>query len=183
MNSWAWRYVYRALIVPVHRQLFIAHPHHLQTRSFRFIGQGIFSHLDLSLAESQRYYLEMKSILLASLAAWGAYAQSGAWGQCGGINWSGPTSCISGYTCVYQNDWYSQCLPASQVPTTTTKAPSTTLTTSTRPPTSTSNPGNGSKKMKWVGVNLSVAEFGQGTYPGTWGKEFYFPDNNAVSVR
>ncbi|KAI0203046.1 endoglucanase [Astrocystis sublimbata] len=35
-------------------------------------------------------------------------------------------------------------------------------------------------KLKWLGINLSVAEFGQGSYPGTWGKEFYFPDTFAV---
>ncbi|KAL3457335.1 putative endo-1,4-beta-xylanase [Aspergillus heterothallicus] len=32
------------------------------------------------------------------------------WGQCGGINWAGPTGCVSPWTCTYVNDWYSQCL-------------------------------------------------------------------------
>lgn len=32
------------------------------------------------------------------------------WGQCGGLNWSGPTACATGYTCTYVNDYYSQCL-------------------------------------------------------------------------
>lgn len=32
------------------------------------------------------------------------------WGQCGGIGWMGPTTCVSGYTCQKQNDYYSQCL-------------------------------------------------------------------------
>ncbi|KAF4775669.1 PHB depolymerase family esterase [Colletotrichum scovillei] len=31
------------------------------------------------------------------------------WGQCGGINWTGPTACASSFTCVKVNDWYSQC--------------------------------------------------------------------------
>ncbi|KAI5917998.1 carbohydrate-binding module family 1 protein [Camillea tinctor] len=30
--------------------------------------------------------------------------------QCGGIGWTGSTACVSGYTCTYQNDYYSQCL-------------------------------------------------------------------------
>jgi cellulase len=30
--------------------------------------------------------------------------------QCGGANWTGSTTCASGYTCTYQNDYYSQCL-------------------------------------------------------------------------
>ncbi|KAL3489685.1 endo-1,4-beta-xylanase precursor, partial [Aspergillus germanicus] len=32
------------------------------------------------------------------------------WGQCGGNNWGGPTTCVSPWTCTYVNDWYSQCL-------------------------------------------------------------------------
>jgi len=36
--------------------------------------------------------------------------QAAHWGQCGGIGWTGATSCVSPYTCTYVNDWYSQCL-------------------------------------------------------------------------
>ncbi|KAJ5623579.1 hypothetical protein N7490_012184 [Penicillium lividum] len=32
------------------------------------------------------------------------------WGQCGGQNWTGGTTCANGYKCTYVNDWYSQCL-------------------------------------------------------------------------
>lgn len=32
------------------------------------------------------------------------------WGQCGGIGYSGCTSCASGSSCKVQNDYYSQCL-------------------------------------------------------------------------
>jgi O-glycosyl hydrolase len=32
------------------------------------------------------------------------------WGQCAGNGWTGCTVCVSGTTCTYQNDWYSQCL-------------------------------------------------------------------------
>jgi hypothetical protein len=34
-----------------------------------------------------------------------------AYGQCGGIGWTGPTHCVSGNSCVKGNDWYFQCLP------------------------------------------------------------------------
>nr|ADX07328.1 putative endo-1,4-B-xylanase A [Flammulina velutipes] len=47
------------------------------------------------------------------LSATVAQAQSGAWAQCGGINWTGATTCVSGYTCTFQNDWFYQCLPSS----------------------------------------------------------------------
>jgi len=40
-----------------------------------------------------------------------AAAQSAAYGQCGGVNWTGSKSCVSGYTCTYSNPYYSQCLP------------------------------------------------------------------------
>jgi endoglucanase len=36
--------------------------------------------------------------------------------------------------------------------------------------------------MRWVGVDESVAEFGQGNYPGTWGIDFRFPDETAIGV-
>ncbi|PYI15635.1 FII-CMCase [Aspergillus violaceofuscus CBS 115571] len=32
------------------------------------------------------------------------------YGQCGGIGWTGATTCASGSTCTKQNDYYSQCL-------------------------------------------------------------------------
>jgi len=32
------------------------------------------------------------------------------WGQCGGIGFTGCTTCAAPYSCVYTNDWYSQCL-------------------------------------------------------------------------
>ncbi|KAI5818979.1 glycoside hydrolase superfamily [Pyronema omphalodes] len=51
-------------------------------------------------------------------------AQQSAWGQCGGFNWTGSTSCVSGYSCVKLNDYYSQCQPGS-------------------PPTSTGSNGGG----------------------------------------
>jgi len=39
--------------------------------------------------------------------------QSGAYGQCGGIGWTGATTCVSGYTCQVGNPYYSQCLPVT----------------------------------------------------------------------
>ncbi|KAJ2897585.1 hypothetical protein MKZ38_004539 [Zalerion maritima] len=50
------------------------------------------------------------STTTSSSATSTATATAGHWGQCGGNNWSGPTACEGGYTCTYQNDWYSQCL-------------------------------------------------------------------------
>lgn len=60
------------------------------------------------------------------------------WGQCGGNGFTGPTCCASGSTCVKQNDWYSQCLPGSQV---TTSSSSSSTSTTSRVSTSTSAGG------------------------------------------
>ena len=50
----------------------------------------------------------MKSIIVvaagALIAAPIVAAQSGAYQQCGGLDYSGPTTCVSGYTCTYGND-------------------------------------------------------------------------------
>ncbi|KAI0091083.1 endo-1,4-B-xylanase A [Irpex rosettiformis] len=65
------------------------------------------------------------------------YAQSQVWGQCGGQGWTGPTTCVSGSTCVAQNAWYSQCLPGNLQSSGSTSAPSTTTTSSGSQSTST----------------------------------------------
>lgn len=65
-----------------------------------------------------------------------ATAQSGAWGQCGGIGWTGPTTCIAGYTCTFSNAYYSQCLPGS---TTTSSSGGSTTTTSSSVSTATAH--------------------------------------------
>jgi len=122
----------------------------------------------------------MKTLVLTTaFAAGAALADQGAWAQCGGIGWTGSTKCVSGYSCVKSNDYYSQCLPGT--------AAGTTLATSTKTAATTAGPaptgGAGQAgKLRWVGVSESVAEFGQGTYPGVYGKDFYFPDSGTIQV-
>lgn len=53
----------------------------------------------------------MKYSFVFALAPAAVLAQSPMWGQCGGIGWTGPTTCVSGTVCSYSNDWYSQCIP------------------------------------------------------------------------
>ncbi|PPQ84245.1 hypothetical protein CVT24_012922 [Panaeolus cyanescens] len=75
-------------------------------------------------------HVTTRGLLLSSLFVF-ARGQSPAYGQCGGQGWTGPTTCVSGYTCVYSNDYYSQCVPGTGG---TTPAPSST-STSTQPAT------------------------------------------------
>ncbi|KAK4183401.1 glycoside hydrolase [Podospora australis] len=107
-----------------------------------------------------------------------AQAAGGAWAQCGGQNWVSPTTCVSGYTCVFVNQWYSQCQPGAAGPT-------TTLATSTRPASSSTaapSPSTAPGKFKWFGTNQAGGEFGEKTYPGVWGTHFIFPDNQAIQT-
>lgn len=82
-----------------------------------------------------------------------ALSQQTLWGQCGGISWTGATACVSGACCVYQNDYYSQCLSGNcqpmstqtlttttQTPTTTTKLTTTTTATAQQPSGTFTNP-------------------------------------------
>lgn len=45
-----------------------------------------------------------------SSAATGTGTPVAEYGQCGGANWTGSTTCVSPYVCTYENAYYSQCL-------------------------------------------------------------------------
>ncbi|EPS42444.1 hypothetical protein H072_3625 [Dactylellina haptotyla CBS 200.50] len=82
--------------------------------------------------------MKQVSIAILALATAGtANAQVQPYGQCGGSGWTGPTSCVSGWTCVYSNDWYSQCLEGSAGTTATTTTKTTTTKTSSTKTTTT----------------------------------------------
>lgn len=120
--------------------------------------------------------INMRSSVLAGLFVSGAVAENGAWGQCGGNGWSGATTCVSGYRCVYQNDWYSQCLPGAG--STTMKTSTTTTlpkmsTTSSDAPSSTPS----SAAVRYLGrVNPATKEL---SWPGT-GVSFAFTGTSAT---
>ncbi|KAH7340943.1 cellobiohydrolase [Rhizoctonia solani] len=87
----------------------------------------------------------IKSLSLAvALLASGAMAQQQEWAQCGGVNWTGATTCASGLACVKVNDYYYQCQKgsASATVTSATGGTSATPTTSATTPTSTVGPSD-----------------------------------------
>ena len=51
--------------------------------------------------------------LLAAFVPYALAQQAPEWGQCGGIGFTGPTTCVAGTVCTVQNAYYSQCLPGS----------------------------------------------------------------------
>ncbi|KAF3903570.1 Exoglucanase-6A [Arthrobotrys entomopaga] len=83
--------------------------------------------------------MKQAAIVAAVVAAGLVSAQSPAWGQCGGIGWTGPSTCVSGYTCTYGNDYYSQCVPGSSGGTTARTTAKTTKTTTAATGGSTSS--------------------------------------------
>ncbi|PLB33869.1 putative endoglucanase [Aspergillus candidus] len=46
----------------------------------------------------------------ATATATGGEGVAQHWEQCGGGGWTGPTVCVSPYSCVRSTEWYSQCL-------------------------------------------------------------------------
>ncbi|KAF4848451.1 Endoglucanase gh5-1 [Colletotrichum siamense] len=74
----------------------------------------------------------MKGLILSAALVGGAMAQAGPYMPCGGKGWTGATTCVSGYTCVKQNDYYSQCVQGSASAGAVSAQQVTTLKTSTR---------------------------------------------------
>ncbi|CAG7919398.1 unnamed protein product [Penicillium olsonii] len=108
---------------------------------------------------------------LASLAS----AQAAGYSQCGGSGYSGSTTCASGWTCQYQNEWYSQCVKAADGGTTlTTKASTSTTTkaaaTTTKATTTAANPG-GTSFPTTNGIQFEID-----------GKTSYFAGSNSYWI-
>ncbi|CAE6482902.1 unnamed protein product [Rhizoctonia solani] len=99
------------------------------------------------------------SVLASSLSSVLAVAQ---YGQCGGLTYTGSTTCDSGLTCVYQNDYYSQCLASSTTVTGTTTTKVTTTATTTASATTTFVPtpvGTGYVKTSGTKFTLNGSTF------------------------
>ncbi|EHA57773.1 1,4-beta-D-glucan cellobiohydrolase cel6a [Pyricularia oryzae] len=82
----------------------------------------------------------LQGALSSPLAVEERQACAAQWGQCGGQDYTGPTCCQSGSTCVVSNQWYSQCLPGSSNPTTTSRTSTSSSSSTSRTSSSTSRP-------------------------------------------
>ncbi|KAK6522401.1 hypothetical protein TWF281_002963 [Arthrobotrys megalospora] len=71
-------------------------------------------------------------VLLGLALAAAVNAQAQPYAQCGGSGFTGSTTCVSGWTCVYSNEWYSQCLQSTGTTAATTKTTTKSTTTSTK---------------------------------------------------
>ncbi|RDB17408.1 4-O-methyl-glucuronoyl methylesterase [Hypsizygus marmoreus] len=63
------------------------------------------------------------------------------WGQCGGIGWTGPTTCPSGWYCSVSSPYYSQCLQGTVTITTTPGGGGGSTTTTAQGGSETLAPG------------------------------------------
>ncbi|CCA74360.1 probable acetylxylan esterase [Serendipita indica DSM 11827] len=91
--------------VPVHEDIELAW--------FGITGGSTSSTVSSSSSSSQGSTLSTSTTTSRQTSTSTSSATSGGqtlWGQCGGQNWIGPTTCSQG-TCKYSNAWYSQCLP------------------------------------------------------------------------
>ncbi|GJE97823.1 glycoside hydrolase family 5 protein [Phanerochaete sordida] len=94
------------------------------------------------------------------------------WGQCGGIGFTGSTTCATGAACVYQNPYYSQCIPGATVSSTiTSHSSSSTVSSSTvssstpaspPPPASTGFVKTSGQKFMLNGAEFTVV--GENSY-------------------
>ncbi|CAK4501670.1 unnamed protein product [Aphanomyces euteiches] len=89
--------------------------------------------------------------------------QVALWGQCGGTGYTGSTTCAAGAVCNKQNDYYSQCIPSANVPSSNpTTAPTTEPSTpSSASPSSSTPPSNGGNKSSGCGKPAGITS---GTY-------------------
>ncbi|KAH7925352.1 hypothetical protein BV22DRAFT_444626 [Leucogyrophana mollusca] len=86
-----------------------------------------------------------KYLIIPALAAVAVAQAASDYGQCGGIGWTGPTTCPSGWTCTVSDDYYSQCLPGGTGGSPTTSASSGS---GGGTPTSTSSASSGTATLQ-----------------------------------
>ncbi|KXJ90378.1 glycoside hydrolase superfamily [Microdochium bolleyi] len=110
-----------------------------------------------------------KSLPFLALAGY-ASAQSGAWQQCGGENYSGSKTCVSGHTCVVVNQYYHQCQPGG------------TGGGGGGDNGGGNGGGGGTGKFTFLGTNEAGAEFAYEAWPGVEGKDFTFPLLSSIAV-
>ncbi|KAL4992988.1 glycoside hydrolase superfamily [Aspergillus recurvatus] len=110
-------------------------------------------------------------------------AQAGPWAQCGGSSYTGPTSCVSEWSCVYLNEWFSHCKPASGTTsstlTTTTSTTATSTTTTTTRSSGTSTSTGRSTFATTDGLHFSIDGKTTGYIAGTNAYWLPFLTNNA----
>ncbi|APA10925.1 hypothetical protein sscle_07g056950 [Sclerotinia sclerotiorum 1980 UF-70] len=92
-----------------------------------------------------------------SLAVESVYSQAAGYSQCGGSNWTGATTCVSGYVCQSQNAYYSQCLPGTGTSVATTLTTATKSSTTSATSKSTTSTASSSKASSTAASTVQSA--------------------------
>ncbi|KAI1331345.1 glycoside hydrolase superfamily [Xylariaceae sp. FL0255] len=106
-----------------------------------------------------------KAGLVAALSGV-ATAQVAMYGQCGGTGYTGSTVCASGSYCLYQNTYYSQCVPGTASTTLTTSKTTTAASSGTKTTTTVSKTTTSASKTTTTGTSSSTG------FPSTSGTKF-----------
>ncbi|KAF8324124.1 glycoside hydrolase [Clavulina sp. PMI_390] len=130
----------------------------------------------------------MKAAITAAIFGAAVANAVAIYGQCGGIGYTGSTTCDSGLVCEVINPYYFQCLTYTAGVTTTgagTGAATTSTATKTSTATSASSSSTGltcsgtKTKFSYFGVSESCAEWGT-AIPGTLGVDYTWPSPSSV---
>lgn len=103
------------------------------------------------------------SLGFVGFAALSVRGQAQLYGQCGGNNWTGPTTCVAGSVCTVLNPSYSQCLPPSSTTTGGTSATSTSTSATSTSTCAPNSPPSSAGTLRFAGVNIAGFDFGCGS--------------------
>ncbi|KAF9230428.1 glycoside hydrolase family 5 protein, cellulose binding module 1 [Melanogaster broomeanus] len=109
------------------------------------------------------------------LTALSARGQAALYAQCGGVNWTGATYCVTDTVCTYMNDYYSQCLLGSSSESPTRSATTTTATAAPTSSTCGATPPKSAGKLQYAGVNIAGFDFGTDTNGDSTASAAYAP--------
>ncbi|GKT67108.1 cellobiohydrolase II [Colletotrichum tofieldiae] len=114
------------------------------------------------------------------------------WSQCGGQTWTGPTCCAAGSNCVVGNPFYSQCIPGSAAPSSSSTVASSTVRTSSTPAVSPSRTSTtaGAVTTTSVGPGTTLPPVSGGaTYTGNpfagvdlWANSYYASEITTLAI-
>lgn len=135
---------------------------------------------------------KIASLLSAALLAVSVVeAQQGEWQQCGGIGWTGGTTCQSPWVCTKLNDWYFQCLPgsssssSSSTRTSSTSSTRSTSTSSTRSTSTSSTRSTSSSTRSTSGGTTNPTSCSGNPYSGmdVWRSTYYASEVYAAAAQ
>jgi len=113
------------------------------------------------------------------------------WGQCGGQGWTGPSCCAAGSVCTVSNPFYSQCLPGSAAPSSSSTVTSSTVRTSSTAVVSPSRTSTitGSVSTTSAGTGTTAPPAGGATYTGNpfvgvdlWANSYYASEISTLAI-